>query len=330
VATSTLLNLSSATPITVSNDSTGTVSTISGTALNLTSATGATINVTGLSLNDLNISAPITSVGTITKTGAGSLIINNANAASLTWNLTGGTIFVNNATSLGTNSSAGALSLSGTIGLASSATSNVAIALPTIFTATGTVLSLGHQHPNNNVTLSGAMNLNGMAPTISVPWAISSNTITGQITGTGGFTKAGAGILTLTPGTASTFTGPVTVSGGLLVEGNANAFGGAGNNGADFTVGTGAELNMNALALSIGSLAGGGIVTDSSTAQALTIGSGSNATNATFSGTLTAATQANLSLVKVGTNNQTLSGTSYYTGVYTVSGVNLYLKNGST
>ena len=337
VTVGTLLDLSSTTAINAANDNSGSVNTITGGTLNLSSASGTIINVTGLSLNDLAIASTITTnaVGTatptgqtITKTGAGSLILPNADANSLTWALTGGSIFVNNATALGTNASAGALSLSGTIGLASDA-AGTSIALPTIFTA-ATNLSLGGQHGNNNITLSGAMNLNGQAPTFTVAAAISSDAITGQITSTGGFTKAGAGILTLSPGTASTFTGPVTVSGGLLVMGNANALGGAGNNGSDLTVGTGAELNMNAFALSIGSLSGGGIITDSSSAQALTIGTGSNVNNNTFSGSLTAATQASLSLIKTGTNNQTLSGTSFYTGVTTVSGGTLTLKNGST
>ena len=78
-------------------------------------------------MNDLSIASQITTnalddadAGTITKTGAGSLILPNANAASLTWALNGGSIFVGNATSLGVNAAAGALSFSGNVGLASS------------------------------------------------------------------------------------------------------------------------------------------------------------------------------------------------------------------
>src|SRR5262249_13994634 len=101
VNAATQLNLTSATPITVVNDNNGFTPTISGTTLNLASATGATINVSGLSIDDLVISAAITSAGTITKTGSGSLILPSANAAVLNWNLAGGNLILNNATALG-------------------------------------------------------------------------------------------------------------------------------------------------------------------------------------------------------------------------------------
>ena len=179
------------------------------------------------------------------------------------------------------------------------------------------------------------MNLNGQAPTFTVPLAWLTDTITGQITGAGGFTKAGPGFLTLTPGTASTFTGPVIVTGGLITLGNANGLNMStatpGTNlGADVTVGTTAEINIAGFPQSFGSLAGGGIVADSGGVAALTLGTGSNATNANFSGSLVAATAVNLSLIKTGANNQTLSGQSYYTGTTTVSGGTLTLANSST
>ncbi len=83
VNAATLLNLTSPTPITATNDNTGFTPQLSGTTVNFANAGGATINVSGQSLNDLTISAAITSVGAITKTGSGSLILPNANTASL-------------------------------------------------------------------------------------------------------------------------------------------------------------------------------------------------------------------------------------------------------
>ena len=335
VAVGTLLDLSSTAAITANNDNNGFTPTISGTGLNFSSATGTTINVTGQSINDLIISAAITTnqVGTttstgqtITKTGAGSLILNSADANSLTWALNGGSIFVGNATSLGTNASAGALSLSGNVGLASSANNlTTTIALPTIFTGT-TNLTLGAQLATSSVILSGAMNLNNQSVTFTVPAVVSAESITGQIIGAGGFTKAGPGALTVSNG-ANTLTGPINVSGGLLTLGAAGAFG-TSNTGADYTVGTTAEINLNAFALSIGSLSGGGIVTNSGASQTLTIGAGGNATNATFSGVLVAATPASLLVTKIGTNTQTLTGQSYYTGATTVNGGTLTLGLG--
>ena len=129
------------------------------------------------------------------KTGGGSLILPNANAASLTWALNGGSIFVGNATALGVNTgTAGALSFSGNIGLASSVAANTGIALQTIFTGP-TNLTLANGFSGSAVNLSGAMNLNGQAPTFTVPTASQTSNITGQITGSGGFTKAGPGLL---------------------------------------------------------------------------------------------------------------------------------------
>ena len=98
--------------------------------------------------------------------------------------------------------------------------------------------------------------------------------------------------------------------------GNVNALGGPGNNASDLTVGTTAELNINNLALAVGSLSGGGIVTSSGATAGIVFstGNGSNANNTTFSGSLVAATPADLAFTKTGTNNETLSGQSYYTG----------------
>jgi autotransporter-associated beta strand protein len=178
------------------------------------------------------------------------------------------------------------------------------------------------------VNLTGAVTLSNN-PTIAVAGNIVTETISGTIGGSGGFTKAGPGALSLTA--ANSFTGPINISAGLLTQGVANAFGST-NAGADYTVGSTAELNLNNIALQIGSLSGGGIVTNpgATAGLLLTIGGGADATNATFSGALTAATAANLAVTKVGANNQTFSGQSFYTGATTVNGGTLTLANGSS
>ena len=181
----------------------------------------------------------------------------------------------------------------------------------------------------DSVTLSGPVTLSN-SPTITVSGNTVTETIPGVVGGSGGFTKAGPGSLSLTA--ANNFTGAINVIGGALTLGNASGFGGIGNVGADYTVGSTAEINLNNFALQIGSLSGGGIVTNSGSTAGLllTVGAGSDSTNATFSGALTAATVANLALAKGGTNNQTLSGQSFYTGATTVSGGTLTLANGSS
>ena len=173
------------------------------------------------------------------------------------------------------------------------------------------------------------MNLNGAAPTITVAAQPTTDTITGVISGAGGFTKAGAGALTLTPTGPNTFTGPVTVSSGLLTLGNANALGPTTIN-RRLTVAATAELNINAFAASIGSLSGGGIVTNSGAAQTLTIGAGSTSTTRPSAASSPPPPRRTCSLTKIGTNNQILTGPSTYTGATTVTGGTLTLQNGST
>ena len=313
VAVGTLMDLSSTAAITAANDNTAFTNTISGTTLNFSSPTGTTINTSGLSGDDLIISAAIATnaVGTatptgaaITKTGAGSLILPNANAASLTWVLSGGSVVVNNGTSLGVNATAGALTINNSVGLLGG-TAAQTVALPIIFNA-GSTLTLGGSSTLNQITLSGGVNLNGATPTIATAGLPTTDTISGVVSGAGGFIKAGPGALTLSNG-GDTLTGAINVAGGLLTQGAANAFG-SGNTGADYTIGSTAEININAFSLQIGSLSGGGILTNTGAAQTLTIGAGGNTTNATFSGALMAATAANLAVSKVGGNTQTLSG----------------------
>jgi autotransporter-associated beta strand protein len=130
----------------------------------------------------------------------------------------------------------------------------------------------------------------------------------------------------LTLSGVNTFTGPITVSEGMLTLGNASGFGGAANNGANYSVAATGGVDLSGNALSIGSLAGGGVVTNSGAAQTLTIGSGSNSTNATFSGALAAATAGNLNVTKTGTNVQTFSGTNLYAGTTTVNGGSLIVS----
>ncbi len=314
------INLTAANAVTSVNDFIGTTPEIAST-INFTNAGVSTINTSGLSLDNLVISGQITAPNGLKKTGTGSLLLPNANAAVISWDLNGGSLILNNATALGASGSTLAISGNGTL-LAGSAALNVAT--PVTFNAGGN-LTFGGTATTNQLTLSGNMNLNNVAPTISVSAAPLTATISGNISGAGGFTKAGAGALTLSG--ANAFTGPVSVTGGLLTMGSATALGGAGNNAADLSVGAGASLNLNANALSVGSLAGGGLITNSGAAVLLTTGAGSNANNTTFSGVLTAATPANLALTKTGANSLTLSGANLYAGATTLSGGTLVAGN---
>lgn len=139
----------------------------------------------------------------------------------------------------------------------------------------------------------------------------------GVISGAGGLTKVGQGILNLA-GTNS-YTGPTYVTAGTLQAGKiTNAFGSVTS---PLDISAGATLDINSLDQTIGSLSGAGTVTNStSTAKTLTTG-GANLTTV-FSGTFTNGTATTGSvLTKVGTGILTLSGsTSAWTGGTNING----------
>ena len=93
-----------------------------------------------------------------------------------------------------------------------------------------------------------------------------------------GVTKAGSGTLTITG--SSIYSGPTTVSGGILQAGSLTAL----SANSAFTVIS--ELDLNGNSNVIGSLAGGGIVSNNGVAPAI-LTAGGDGTNTVFSGTLT-------------------------------------------
>ena len=130
-------------------------------------------------------------------------------------------------------------------------------------------------------------------------------TLSGTVTGTGAFTKIGTGTLVLS-GT-NNYGGATNVDAGTLQAGSANVF----NSVSDFSVASGATLDLNNLNQTIGSLAGAGIVTLGS--ATLTTGGDNNST--TFSGTMTGTG----GLTKTGGGTFTLSGSTSYGGATTIS-----------
>jgi autotransporter-associated beta strand protein len=140
-------------------------------------------------------------------------------------------------------------------------------------------------------------------------------TLGAAISGSGNFTKAGAGTLQLT--VANTYTGATTVSAGRM-----NIFFGAAlpDVGA-VTVDSGATLGIGN-SEAIGSLAGAGSVTINPS-QTLTIG-GAN-TSTTFSGVIAGSG----AVAKAGTGTLTLSGANSYAGATMVNGGMLALSGGS-
>ncbi len=121
-------------------------------------------------------------------------------------------------------------------------------------------------------------------------------TIAGTITGTNTFTKTGVGTLTLTGNSGTSFTGPISVTGGVLAVTAANSLGSTGA-AANTTVASGAALQTSttaAIAEAI-TLNGTGI----SSAGALR----NTANNKTLSGVITLASSG----VRINSDSGTLS-----------------------
>jgi fibronectin-binding autotransporter adhesin len=137
------------------------------------------------------------------------------------------------------------------------------------------------------------------------------NQLGGVVTGSGNFTKTGAGTLEFDG--LNTNTGATIVSAGTLQVGIANAT----SNTSALTVASGATFNLTngttGFADAVGSIAGAGNITMGIAGSALTIGNDNTSTN--FSGVISGVG----SLTKVGTGTETLSGVNTYTGNTTIS-----------
>src|SRR5262249_27794112 len=153
----------------------------------------------------------------------------------------------------------------------------------------------------NGLSLANALTSNG---TSTVETQANALTLSGNIGGSGGLTKIGAGTLTLSG--PSTYTGATNVNAGTLQAGVANAFAPL----SAFTVASGATLDFNSFEQNIGSLAGAGAVT----LGAATLFVGSDNTSTTFSGTISGS-----GLTKIGPGTLTLSGISSYSGATAVN-----------
>ena len=157
--------------------------------------------------------------------------------------------------------------------------------------------------------------------------------IAGALRGTGGITITGGGVLQL--GLFDAYSGTTTVNGGA---GSTLQFG-ATNAGSPISAvnlaNAASRINMNGFASAIGSLAGSGIVTNA-TVTPITLTTGWDNTNTTFSGTFARFNDsplfaASLSVTKVGSGTFTFTGSGTSTGTLTVNrGAVIYGPNTTT
>lgn len=159
------------------------------------------------------------------------------------------------------------------------------------------------------------MNLNGGGTAVTFQAAdaaaVARNiSLSGTLSGAGGFAKAGGGVLTLAA--ANTFTGAVAVNAGTLAVGNASALG-SGTNALAVNGGT---VDLGGYAVAVGSLAGAG-GTISSSAAGATLATAVT-TAGTFAGVI-ADGAGTVTLTKSGIATLALTGANTYSGNTTIS-----------
>ncbi len=278
--------LSTATQVQVGTGSTFSLNNFSQSIGSLSGAGNVTLGTAILTIgNDnlstipggaaLNFGGVISGTGGLTKVGTGTQILSGVNTYSGPTNINAGILLAGVANTL-------------------SATTAVTVAGGATFNLNNFSQSIGSLAGAGSVTLGTA--------TLAAGSNNTSTTFSGVISGAGGFTKTGTGILTLSG--ANTYLGPTNINAGVLRAGTFNTF----DLGTAVTVAAGATFDLNNNDQNIGSLAGAGNVT---LGTAL-LGTGFNNTSTTFSGVISGT--GTIGLVKFGTGVQTLSGSNTYSG----------------
>jgi len=305
----TLGGASTATPGAILIDGTAawTIAGSSGVLGQATTAGGDLIFQQYNTTNGVTVSAGIANgAGTanLVKAGPGLLTISGTNTFAGTVTVAGGTL------SFGNVAAAGA----GSLGNGSTTAVNLRDGATLQYTgASGTI--------SGATTTAGAHTyvLQGGNANIEVTQAASELTLSGVISGAGGYTKLGPGTLTI--GVSSTLTGPLFINAGTLkVSGSYQI-----TATSPVTVASGATLDINGTAssqtMTLGSLSGAGTVLNSNT-NSKTLQLGGDNTNTTFSGVFAAGGAAGNGLIKNGSGIFTLAGstTSAWTGSNYVQG----------
>ncbi len=311
----------------------GTISFMGGleTHFNTLVQTSGNVIVSGLITNTANLSIQ---AGNITLNG--SAILNGS--ASLQAN---GTIALGSQSIVSiTISNGGSVSALGGVTLAQNAGSHVMLALNNGTLASGGTNGFSAGAGSYSITsTSGTLAVVGSDLTTNLPVALLNGTAStfntnglngtwsGQLSGSGGLIKAGAGTLTLN--TTNTYTGNTTISTGTLLLANAGAL---QNSTLNYNVGDG-TLSLGTLTnATLGGLSGNkDIALSTATNITVNLTVGANNAPTTYSGNLSDnQAGANFStLTKVGTGTLTLSGVLGYQGSTTVSAGTLVL-NGAT
>ena len=257
---------------------------------------GGTVDTEG---NTVTLSGAISGAGGLSKIGAGTLTLAGTNTYTGGTTISAGVLQAANTTAAFSSASA--------FNVASGATLDLNGVNETVgsLTGAGTV--------TNSATGAAILTVgsNNTSPTDNASTTFGGTLSDGA--GTLGLTKEGSGTLTLSA--ANGYSGPTTVSTGVLQAANTTA---AFSSASAFSVASGATLDLNGVNENVGSLTGAGTVTNSATGAAiLTVGSNNTSptdnASTTFGGTLSDGA-GTLGLTKEGSGTLTLSAANTYTG----------------
>jgi len=178
---------------------------------------------------------------------------------------------------------------------------------PFTVTVSGTVTGVGGiTFEEGAVTLGGTGTLT-LTNTGTINVAATTGTISAILGGTVGLTKTGTGTLVIS--SSNTYTGATNINAGTLRLGASNLI----PNATAVTVASGATLDLNGFADTVGSIAGAGGITLGASGSSLQMG-GAN-TSTTFSGVISGSGFVQ----KIGSGTLTLSGANTYTGATNIN-----------
>lgn len=304
-------NTSFSNDVTVTASSTVDVGRLSGTSPAVTHTLGAlsiganTLSITGSNGAALNFGA-VTLTGNATFNPTSADVSLGAVSGSFGFTKTGGGVLVLNGASNYTGATtinAGTMRLGVAGGVP--VTSLVTVASGAFFDLNNLSATIG--------SLSGAGNVTLGTGTLTTGANHSSTTFSGMVSGTGGLTKTGSGIFTLSG--ANAYTGATAITAGTLrlsVAGGIPAT-------STVSVESGATFDLNNFNAAIGSLSGTGSVTLGSG----TLTTGGDHTSTSFSGLISGTG----GLTKTGSGVFTLSGSHTFTGITSVTSGVLAVQN---
>jgi fibronectin-binding autotransporter adhesin len=262
---------------------------------NITLASGA---LTSSSSASTTYAGVISGSGALTKSGSGTLTLSGANANAGETRINAGTLRVAGGSAISDNS---------------------VVVLADVFDA---VFDLNDTNETVGAISGGGANggnINLGSGTLTC--GNSSNlTFDAVISGTGGLTKVGSGMLTLSRG--NTYTGTTAINAGTLRTAGGNAI----SNVSPVVLAnvSGGTLDLNNASEVVGSISGGGSTGGNIVLGSGTISCGGNGLSTAYAGTI----RGTGGLTKLGTGVLLLSGINHYGGTTTITGGTLRLSGG--